>query len=508
MIQLSIGDIATITGGTLINGADPHALVAGPVEFDSRAITPGKIFMALPGARVDGHDFAAGALADGAALLLVGRHIDLPALLAAPVERNVEHARTNAFEYDTDGHGAAVVAAVDKLARYNTDRLVRENGMTVVGVTGSAGKTSTKDLLGAVLSRAGETIAPPGSFNNEIGLPYTALRAGRSTRYLVAEMSARGIGHIRHLTEITAPQVGVVLNVGSAHLGEFGSRHAIAQAKGELVEALPEDGLAVLNADDDSASVMDKRTQARDVRYSTSHKRVAAGHVDYFASDIVLDEVARASFDLHHPHGAPVHVRLGVFGAHQVSNALAAAAVGMEMGLDPDVVADALSCHVATSANRMDVRTRADGVTIINDSYNANPESMRAGIDALAYTAKGRPGASSWAVLGEMGELGNDGTGEHHELGRFLGSRQIDHAIVVGQGANQKVLAQSAQSEGVETYLVDSIDAAVTMLGFRLQRRDVVLVKASYSDGLWAVAQGLLEVPLTGGSGTSNEEAN
>lgn len=492
MIELSIGDIARITGGELINGADPQGRVIGPVEFDSREIRPGQIFMALPGARVDGHDFAEGALEDGAALLLVGRPVELPALLAAPAETSAEAANASAFEHDTEGHGAAVLAAIDRLARYNTDELVQQHGMTVVGVTGSAGKTSTKDLLGAVLRKAGETVAPPGSFNNEIGLPYTALRAGTETRFLVSEMSARGVGHIRHLTEVTPPQVGVVLNVGTAHLGEFGSREAIAQAKGELVEALPSEGLAVLNADDDKVIAMSTRTQARVVRYSTDEDKGRAGEAEYYATNIALDEVARAAFDLHHPHGDPVRVQLGVFGAHQVSNALAAAAVGMEMGLDAIVVAEALSEHVAASANRMDVRTRPDGVTIINDSYNANPESMHAGIDALAYTANGRSDAQSWAVLGQMGELGEDGTEAHEELGCFLASRRIDHAIVVGAGVNQRALSKSAKAKGVDTHLVESIDAAVNMLDLELHPHDVVLVKASYSDGLWGVARGLL----------------
>ncbi|QFQ02146.1 UDP-N-acetylmuramoyl-tripeptide--D-alanyl-D-alanine ligase [Corynebacterium urogenitale] len=492
MIELSIGEIASITGGELINGADPEARVNGPVEFDSRAINEGSIFMALPGARVDGHDFCEGALADGAGLLLVGRPVEYPALLAAPAEKNPEASNATAFEHDADGYGAAVLAAVDKLARHNTDKLVEEEGMTVVGVTGSAGKTSTKDLIGAVLRSAGETVAPPGSFNNEIGLPYTALRAGRSTRFLVSEMSARGVGHIRHLTEVTPPRIGVVLNVGSAHLGEFGSREAIAQAKGELVEALPADGLAVLNADDDKVTAMVARTQARVVRYSTCETAGKSGQAEYFATNIALDEVARATFDLHHPHGDPVHVHLGVFGAHQVSNALAAAAVGMECGLSAQDVATALSEHVAASANRMDVRTRPDGVTIINDSYNANPESMRAGIEALAYTASGRPEAQSWAVLGQMGELGDDGTEAHRELGEFLGSRNIDHAIIVGNGVNQRALTEAAKSVGIDTHLVENSDAAINMVDLELRPHDVVLVKASYADGLWAVAEGLL----------------
>jgi UDP-N-acetylmuramoyl-tripeptide--D-alanyl-D-alanine ligase len=492
MIEMTSGEIAAVTGGDLVDGAGPDAdaVVTGPVEFDSRRITPGSVFMALPGARVDGHDFIAGALDDGAALVLAGHPVGLPVLLCPPPVTGTTEQRNAAYlEHDEDGMGERVLAAVGKLARHNTDALVAEEGMTVVGVTGSAGKTSTKDLLGAVLKEDGETVAPPGSFNNEIGHPYIALKAQRSTRYLVAEMSARGQGHIAHLARIAPPRVGVVLNVGSAHLGEFGSREAIATAKGELVEALPDaahDGLAVLNADDDYVSAMAGRTDARIVRFSVH------GTADYYATDISLDEVARASFTMHHPHGEPVKVCLGVFGAHQVSNALAAAAVGMECGLDAATVAEALSCHVAASENRMDVRTRADGLTVINDSYNANPDSMRAGVDALAYTAAGRPEAESWAVLGQMGELGEDARTEHEALGELLGQRRVDHVVVVGNGVNQSALESSAREHGVDVINVDNTDAAVNVLDMNIGRQDIVLVKASYADGLWRVAEGLL----------------
>ena len=503
MIEMTSGDIAAVTGGELVDGSTDDTLVTGPVEFDSRRITPGSLFMALPGARVDGHDFIAGALEDGAALVLAGRPVGLPVLLCPPVADTEEAgdagtAQRNAayLENDPDGVAERVLTAVGRLARVNTDTLVADEGMTVVGVTGSAGKTSTKDLLGAVLSRGGETVAPPGSFNNEIGHPYIALKADRNTRYLVAEMSARGQGHIAHLARIAPPSVGVVLNVGTAHLGEFGSREAIATAKGELVEALPDaahGGLAVLNADDDAVSAMTSRTTARILRFSAQGSVGSTGNTaDYYATGTSLDEVARASFTMHHPHGEPVEVHLGVFGAHQVSNALAAAAVGMECGLDAATVAAALSEHVAASENRMDVRTRADGLTIINDSYNANPDSMRAGIDALAYTAAGRQDAESWAVLGQMGELGDDGRGEHIALGEVLGQRRIDHVVVVGHGINQSALVTSAEEQGLDVLHVDNTDGAVNVLDLNVSADDVVLVKASYADGLWRVASGLL----------------
>lgn len=493
MIEMTSGTIAEVTGGQLVDGATAETVVTGPVEFDSRRITPGSVFMALPGQRVDGHDFVPGALRDGAALVMVGRPVGAPSLLCTDESagEGADSAQRNAayLDSDPDGVGERVLTAVGRLARYNTDTLVAEEGLTVVGVTGSAGKTSTKDLLGAVLTRGGETVAPPGSFNNEIGHPYTALKAGRDTRFLVAEMSARGQGHIAHLARIAPPRVGVVLNVGTAHLGEFGSREAIARAKGELVGSLPsaaDGGLAVLNADDDFVSAMRSRTDARIVRFS-----MHGNEADYSASDITLDEVARASFTMHHPHGEPVQVTLGVFGAHQVSNALAAAAVGMESGLDAATVAGALNSHVAASENRMDVRTRADGVTVINDTYNANPDSMRAGVDALAYTATGRPDAQSWAVLGQMGELGDGAREEHALLGEVLAQRRIGNAVVVGNGVNQNALAESAEAHGVSVRQVENADAAVNFLDLNVGANDVVLVKASYADGLWSVAEGL-----------------
>ncbi|WP_297005825.1 UDP-N-acetylmuramoyl-tripeptide--D-alanyl-D-alanine ligase [uncultured Corynebacterium sp.] len=502
MIELTAGEIAGVTGGTLVDGADPDTVVTGPVEFDSRRVTPGSIYMALPGARVDGHDFVGPALDAGASLVLAGKPTGLPELLCAPVdvgEEAGEPAQRNAsyLDNDSDGLGERVIAAVSRLARHSTDVLVAENGLTVIGVTGSAGKTSTKDLLGAVFSRDGETVAPPGSLNNEIGHPYTVLKAGRTTKYLVAEMSARGQGHIAHLARIAPPRIGVVLNVGTAHLGEFGSREGIARAKGELVEALPvaaDGGVAVLNADDDLVRGMASRTAARVVYYSAGQG--AHGDADYRASDITLDEVARASFVLHHPKGEPVRVRLGVFGAHNVANALAAAAAAIECGLPPSEVAAALTGYTAASANRMDVRTRDDGLTVINDSYNANPDSMRAGIDALAHAASTRPGHESWAVLGQMAELGEDAVDEHTGIGAYLAGRGIDRLVVIGRGVNQDALAAAGAAHGLRTRQVDNIDGALAALSaVPPHPGDVVLVKASYSDGLWRVAEGLHAAP-------------
>ncbi|KHO29140.1 UDP-N-acetylmuramoyl-tripeptide--D-alanyl-D-alanine ligase [Corynebacterium minutissimum] len=507
MIALSLSEIAQITGGRLDHVENPDAQVTGFVEFDSRKVTPGGLFVALPGARVDGHDFAATAIEKGAVAVLAARPVGVPAVIVEPRGRaEGDGANADIYANDEDGSAAAVVYALSALARAVTLRLAQHE-LNIVGVTGSAGKTSTKDLIATIFRSVGETVAPPGSFNNEIGLPYTALRCDEHTQYLVAEMSARGIGHIRHLTDITAPRIGVVLNVGSAHLGEFGSRENIAKAKGELVEALPtaaEGGVAVLNADDPFVAAMAPRTHAKVVYYSTETRRGGAPAAQYFATDIVLDDVARPSFTLHSPDAPPVDVKLQVFGSHQVSNALAAAAAAIELGMSAQAVANALSGHRNASEHRMDVRTRRDGVTIIDDSYNANPDSMRAAIAALAYTAAARPDARAIAVLGEMGELGNDAESAHRQLGEVLSKYHVSHLIGVGESANCRAMTEAAAEQGINTMVcADAAAAAKAVEGILRAApggvddwanrtvKDVVLVKASNAQRLWLVAEEL-----------------
>ena len=509
MIPTTLADIADITGGTLSSTADPQAVVTGYVEFDSRKIVDGGLFVALPGSNVDGHDFAATAIERGAVAALVARDVGVPAVIVPPVEE-IEGDNSDLAAGDPDGSARAVVAAMAKLAAHVAATLVRDHGLRITGVTGSAGKTSTKDLIAAVLQAGGETVAPPGSFNNEIGLPYTVLRCTEKTDFLVAEMSARGIGHIARLTEVAPPHMSVVLNVGSAHLGEFGSRENIATAKGELVEALHSDGIAILNADDDLVTQMSGRTRGRVVRFSTTSGSASAGAgqgtAEYVAADIVLDDVARASFTLHSPAQDPQHVSLQVFGAHQVSNALAAAAVGIESGMDAAAVAEALNNAHGVSENRMDVNTRGDGVTVINDAYNANPDSMRAGIAALGYTAAARPGVRSIAVLGEMGELGDDSVDAHTALGDELARYRVTHLVAVGENPEMSALIARATERGIETVNVAAAEEATNIVSEILRTappgeenwrtrvdRDVVLVKASNAVGLWHVAEALLE---------------
>lgn len=489
MIQLTLGEIAEIVGGRLGGGAQADTPVTGTVEFDSRKAAPGGLFLALPGARVDGHEFAATAVSKGAVAVLAAREVDAPSIIVPTAEKVESNA--DIYAHDVNSHGAAVITALSTLARHVVELGVNEHSLTVVAVTGSAGKTSTKDFIATVMSTAGETVAPPGSFNNEIGLPYTALRCTESTQYLVSEMSARGIGHIEHLTHITPPRIGAVLNVGSAHLGEFGSRENIAQAKGEIIEALPaaaDGGVAVLNADDPFVASMAPRTRARVVTFSTANP--PARGADYWATGMSLDDVARASFTLHTKHGS-WPLTLQVFGEHQVSNALAAAAVAIEAGIDADKVVAGLATHAAASANRMDVRTRPDGVTVINDSYNANPDSMRAGIAALAYTASARTESISWAVLGQMGELGDEAVEAHRALGAELAKYHIDRLIAVGVNPNCRALTDEASARGIKTDAVVDVDAAVDLLRREVRREDVVLVKASNADKLWRVAERL-----------------
>jgi UDP-N-acetylmuramoyl-tripeptide--D-alanyl-D-alanine ligase len=464
MIEMRLADVAAVTGGRLHRASGDERVTA--VEFDSRAIGPGGLFVALPGERVDGHSYAAAAVAAGAAGVLAGRAVDVPAVIAAPVARQ---AGTYLDESDHDGSGAAVLAALAALAGHVVRALP---ATTVVGVTGSSGKTSTKDLLAAVLAPLGPTVAPPGSFNNELGLPWTALRADTGTRHLVLEFSARGVGHIARLAAVVPPRIGVVLNVGRAHVGEFGSVEAIARAKGELVEALPADGVAVLNADDPLVAAMAARTAARVVTFGR-------GVAEVRAEDVRLDG-GRARFTLATPAGrAPVALRL--VGEHHVGNALAAAAVALELGGAPEGIAAALSAAEPASRWRMEVTDRADGLTVVNDAYNSNPESMSAALNALAALGAGT--RRTWAVLGTMAEQGDDTAAAHAEIAALARRLGIDRLVAVGTtdypGARRTA----------------DVDEAVELLRAEAGPGDVVLVKASRAAGLERVAEGLLQAP-------------
>jgi UDP-N-acetylmuramoyl-tripeptide--D-alanyl-D-alanine ligase len=497
VIALTIAAIADIVGGRLADISPEQAAatqVTGSVEFDSRAVGPGGLFLALPGARSDGHDFAAAAVEKGAVAVLAARPVGVPAIVAPPAAGD-ENA--SVLEHDTDGSGAAVLAALARLAGAVATDLVN-GGLTIVGVTGSSGKTSTKDLLAAVLAPLGDVVAPPGSFNNELGHPWTVLRAGESTDYLVLEMSARHRGNIAALAAIAPPSIAVVLNVGTAHLGEFGSREAIAATKAELPQAVPSSGAVILNVDDTAVAAMAEATAARVVRVS----REPAG-ADLWAGPVTLDELARPRFILH-ADGGQIEIALAVHGDHQVSNALCAAAVALECGATLEQVAAALAAAGPASKHRMQVATRDDGVTIINDAYNANPDSMRAGLKALAWMAREagglgpRPvgrGRRSWAVLGEMAELGEDAISEHDNIGRLAVRLDVSRLVVVGTGRSMSAMHHGAVMEGSwgsEATMVADADAALAILRSELRAGDVVLVKGSNAVGLGALADVLI----------------
>lgn len=463
MIALSLAEIAEIVGGQQHDIPDPATPVTGPVVIDSRQVGPGSLFAAFAGEHVDGHDYAERAVEAGAAAVLATRPVGVPAIVVPDV-----------------------TAALGALARTVVERL----GAEVVALTGSAGKTSTKDLIAQLLERKGPTIYPAGNLNNEIGLPLTALRAEESTQHLVLEMGARYVGDIRYLTGLVPPRIGLVLNVGTAHIGEFGGREKIAEAKGEMVESLPEDGAAVLNADDPLVRAMASRTKARVVLFGESDE------ADVRAENVRLTDDGRPAFRLHTPTGCS-DVTMRLYGEHHVSNALAAAAVAHEVGLSAAEIAEALSAAGTLSRWRMEVTERADGVTIVNDAYNANPESMRAALRALVAMGKAprAEGGRTWAVLGHMAELGDDALAEHDAIGRLAVRLNVSKLVAVG-GREASWLQLGAYNEGSwgeESVHVSDAQAAVDLLRSELRPGDVVLVKASRSVGLERVAAALLE---------------
>ncbi|MGZ4503439.1 MAG: UDP-N-acetylmuramoyl-tripeptide--D-alanyl-D-alanine ligase [Nocardioidaceae bacterium] len=462
MIPMTLPEIAAVVGGTVHD--DPGVTVTGPAFIDTRRAEPGGLFAAYDGERVDGHDFAAAAIELGAAAVLGTRTTGLPTVLVD----------------DT-------TVALGRLARSVLGRL---EDVRVVAVTGSQGKTSAKDLITQVLAHAGSTVATHGSLNNEIGLPVTVLRADPDTRFLVLEMGARGIGHLRDLCAVARPHVSLVLNVGKAHLGEFGSQEAIAQAKGEIVDALDADGVAVLNADDPLVRAMADRSRGRVLLFGESRD------ADLRLTDLHLGPDGLPRFALT-AGGRTAPVSLQLLGEHQAVNAAAAAAVGLALGLDLDDLARALGEATASSRWRMELHERADGVTVVNDAYNANPDSMRAALKALAALGRGRgAGTRTVAVLGEMRELGESSLEEHDAVGRLAVRLDISKLLVVGEEARAIHLGASLEgSWGEESVFVPDRDAAVAWLRDNLESGDVVLFKASRAAELERVAEAVLADP-------------
>jgi UDP-N-acetylmuramoyl-tripeptide--D-alanyl-D-alanine ligase len=449
MIEMTLAQIAAVVGGE-VHG-DPALTVTGPAYVDTRTPVADGLFVAVAGERVDGHDYA-----EGAHAVLGSRATPAPTVVVPDP-----------------------VVALGRLARHVLDAL----GTPVLALTGSQGKTGTKDYLAHVLAAAGPTVATLANNNNELGVPLTVLRADRTTAYLVVEMGARGVGHLAYLCDIAPPTVGAVLNVGTAHIGEFGSREAIARAKGELVEALAPTGTAVLNADDDLAAAMASRTRAATLTFGEA--------ADVAWRDVRLDELGRPRFELGHA-GAWVPVALTQSGAHQVLNAAAAVAMATAAGVPFAEAAAALDGATPASPWRMELHERADGLLVVNDAYNANPASMAAAIDALAAIGA-RTDRRTVAVLGEMRELGADSESGHQEVGRAAAAAGLDVILVIGEAA-QGIAAGARQAEGWQGEVIVTAGRTDALVWLRENAvaRDVVLVKASRGAALEVVADGLL----------------
>jgi UDP-N-acetylmuramoyl-tripeptide--D-alanyl-D-alanine ligase len=460
LIPLRLSEIATLVGGTL-HGDD--VTVTASAVVDSRLAEPGGLFAAFLGEHADGHEYAGQAIANGAVAVLGTRPTDHPTVVVPDPQR-----------------------ALQLLATYVLGRLKETGRPAVLALTGSQGKTSTKDLLGAVLSDAGATVATHGSFNNELGLPLTVLRATEETEFLVLEMGARGPGHLAELCAIARPDLSIVLNVGTAHIGEFGTQADIARAKGELVEALEVEGVAVLNADDPLVAAMAARTNATVRTFGESA-------ADVHLQDVTLDDLGRPSFTIA-TADAKAEVSLKLVGEHQALNATAAAAAATAVGVPLDRVAASLSSVTSLSKWRMEVHERSDGVTVINDSYNANPDSVRAGLKALAAIGRARgAGTRTVAVLGEMRELGESSREEHDAIGRLAVRLDIHQLVVVGEPARPMHLGAYLEgSWGEESVFVRDNHEALAWLREHLAPGDVVLVKASRGAQLDQVADGLL----------------
>jgi UDP-N-acetylmuramoyl-tripeptide--D-alanyl-D-alanine ligase len=450
-MRWTLHELAEATGGTLIRpaaggtaaaAADPDSAGDGAaitgVSIDSRTIAAGELFVAVRSER-DGHDFAGAAAANGAAALMVERDLGsgLPEIVVA----------------DT----AAALLRVGEAARSRLD-------IPLVGITGSVGKTSTKDMAAAALGSRRRTVASPRSFNNELGLPLTLANAPEDAEVVVLEMGARGPGHIALLCSVARPRIGVVTAVAAAHTEMFGDLEGVAKAKGELVEALPSDGAAVLNADDPRTSAMTARTAARSVLYTTAGARAA----EVAAERIELDDQLRPTFQLRSPWGR-AQVHLEARGAHQVGNSLAALAVAGLVGVELDAAVAALA-EAHLSPHRMEVLRTRNGATV------TNPASTAAALRALVAL----PAARRVAVLGVMAELGDSSREEHEGIAALARDLGVE---VIAVGTDQYGIAP-----------VGEVGEIVGRLG-EVGSGTAILVKASRVAALEQVALRLTEEP-------------
>ena len=481
-MNLSLSQIAAAVGGRLIG---PDATVTGPVVTDSRQASPGALFVAVHGERTDGHAHLGSAGTLGAVGAIVS---DLKAARTGLSEEPAEAAESEDLPMGLVLVEDTVVAlgalARTHLAGLRQGAVDRGERLTVVAMTGSVGKTTTKDLTRQLLAASGPTVAPRASFNNEIGLPLTVLEADESTRYLVLEMGASGAGHIAYLTDIAPLDAAAVLMIGHAHMGGFGSIEGVAAAKAEIIAGLLPEGTAILNADDARCAAMAELAPARVLTFSAQGEPA-----DLQAENVVLDEAACAAFDLHLPGlDAPRRVQLAVAGAHNVANALAAAGLALAAGLEPELIAERLGSVSIESPHRMDVSELSGDLLLIDDSYNANIDSMTAALAALPALAGSRRRV---VVVSEMLELGESSAADHARTGEL--AAQAGAAMLIGIGSTQEAL-DAARARGVEVVGFEDSATAISQIDALLSDGDAVLVKGSNGSGAWRLADHLKEV--------------
>jgi UDP-N-acetylmuramoyl-tripeptide--D-alanyl-D-alanine ligase len=463
MISLSLNEIAEAISAELVG--DGSIVVSGSVETDSRNISSGSLFVAKPGEVTDGHLFVAAAIEKGAVAAIVERQLneDIPQLIVKDS-----------------------VLALGLLAKCVVAKVKSLGELKVIGVTGSNGKTTTKNMLREVLSTAGETIAPEESFNNEVGAPYSMLRITEQTKFLVVELGAGGLGSIRYLAQMCQPDVGIELKVGLAHAGEFGGIEVTEKIKAELVEELSAGGIALLNIDDERVKRMSETTKAKVSTFGLSDQ------ADYSAANVNVS-ISGTSFTLLTPDGSKSEVQLQILGEHHVYNALAALATAELLGVDRTEAVHALENMKLAEKWRMELNVSANGLTVINDAYNSSPDSMRAALQTLAQLGR-QTGKKTVAVMGEMAELGEFSAHEHDAIGRIAVRLNLGQVVVVGKAA--KLIHMGASQEGSwdgESQYFDEISDALGYLREMLTGDEIVLVKSSKSANLRYLGDDLLK---------------
>ena len=462
MIEINLRELASVVNGTLIGDGD--ALISSTVETDSRLINPGSLFFAKPGEEADGHDFVADAITKGA--------------VAAVVQRELPDKVNQILVRDS-------VQALGTLAAWLVSELRSRGNLRVIGITGSNGKTTTKNMLREILSKVGETNAPIESFNNHVGAPISILRADSKTKFLIVEMGAKGLGSIDYLARMANPDIGVILKVGLAHVGEFGGIETTAAIKSELAGAMRSDGQLVLNVDDSIVRKMKEISKAPVTWFGTDSE------ANYRAEDITLTQLG-TSFTMCWPDGEKETITLQIIGDFHIMNALAAAAASHLLGASKDQIRDGLQSMQLAERWRMQRSVRSDGVTVINDAYNASPDSMKAALQTLAQL--GRLGSRTVAVLGHMAELGDLSVSEHDAVGRLVVRLNIGQLVVVGDEA--KLIHMGASQEGSwdgASRFFSTIDEALEYLRGILSQGDTVLVKSSKSANLRFLGDRLME---------------